>query len=167
MEEDNQKFTAKTSSLSVWIFLFILALIFTAFFDNLFVVVVSVLIMLTIGVSIFIYKNSKFRTCTTQLLAKGVFLVPYDYSKQQRNLVTMLILLVLWFFAPFLLAEELSFSLWLGIVLGTVGGFLLYLITYNVYLKSWEKKNHGHLYKKEIWSGTKVTHTGISFVKEE
>ncbi len=57
----------------------------------------------------------------------------------------------------------LGFAVWIGCLVGIIDGWILQLVGFNLYLSGWQDGQNGKLYSVQIWNGSKVEYTGLSF----
>jgi hypothetical protein len=117
------------------------------------------------GVVLFL-RIGHFSRSIDNLLKKGQSLEPYSYARQTQKLILVFIFVLIAFFGPLLLTDVVGFSIWVGVLVGVLDGWMLQLLVYSLYLSRWQIKQKGKLYSVQIWNGTKVQYTGLSFEKE-
>jgi len=118
-----------------------------------------------VGGVVFLSRRNQFIHKASDLVQKGQSLEPYSYSKQTRKLILIFFFVAAAFFLPLLLSELLAFSLWIGCLIGIIDGWILQLVGFNLYLSRWQDEQNGKLYSVQIWKGSKVEYTGLSFVR--
>ncbi len=166
MSEDRRRYGAKMLSVGFWLSMLLLSvLLLDLAFDFQLIAVWG----LCFGVVFAVLTGSrirKFNSVSENLLSQGQELSKYDYKTQHRKVMLILALAVVVIIAPFALAGALGAAIWFGSILGLTDGWVGQLAVYNIYLRVWERKYHGELYSLNVWSGTKVTHTGLQFSRE-
>src|SRR5271166_399881 len=159
------KAVAGTKSLAYWIVLLGLSffLVLTVGDSS------SAMIWITFlgGLSLisFLYRKHSFSKNSQELLNRGRSMSPYDRRRQHRVLILLMMITVVAFFAPLFLSAALNFSVWFGSLVGIIDGWILGLLSFNLFLLYWESKNYGKLYVVEEWSGSILTERGLAFIK--
>ncbi len=149
-----------------WAMMLILSLLLLALISDLQVSLVWSVSLCILLIGLAAYRLRLFQSKAAELIMKGSTLAVYDYETQRRNLILLLGLTFAAFLIPLLLASFLGASLWLGSIIGVTDGWIGQLFVYNIYLRMWEKRNHGTIYSLQVWEGSKVTHSGLSFERE-
>jgi hypothetical protein len=117
-------------------------------------------------VSTLYYRLHSFSGNVSSLLDTGLAMRPFDYSSQSRRSKYLILGTLVLFILPFGLAGILDTPSWLGSIVGAVDGWVASLLAYNGFLRTWQARHGGRLLKSYQWRGTKVTHTGLKFMKE-
>jgi len=113
------------------------------------------------------YRVNSFAKSSSQLLSTGLAVAPYDRKRQHTMLFISMGVTFIAFFAPLFLSSVLSFSVWFGSLIGIIDGWILGLLSYNLYLLFWQKRNGGKLYVVDEWNGSNLTGRGLSFTRAE
>ncbi len=163
MSDERSRRAAGSKSLLFWVFLFAISSFLILSSLSVAIVVIWVCITLAIALGGAFWKINLFSKRENDLLSMGKSLTAYDYSQQTRRLFLIVGLTILAFLAPLLLAGILGFGFWFTSIIGAIDGWILHLVLYNLFLLRWESNHGGRIFSIQIWSGTKVTYTGLEF----
>jgi len=158
---------ASNRSLGYWVVLLALSILLVLVGGDLGADVIWILfvgIVLIIGFS---YRTRAFLKGSKELLSNGKITTPYDIRRQHRILIFLMLATFAAFFVPLFLSAALTFALWFGSLLGIIDGWILGLVSYNLFLINWQRNNDGKLYVLEEWNGSVLTERGFSFSKGE
>ena len=165
MSGERSKHIAGVRSLIFWLVLLVLSSLIIADIANFRITVYWIIGLSIIGIGISVYRTMSFQSRTDELLSRGNSFSVYDYKKQTRNLILIIGLTALAFLLPFILAGILGAVFWFASTLGVINGLLAHLVIYNLYILKWERDHGGKIFSVQVWDGSKVTHSGLSFEK--
>jgi hypothetical protein len=166
MSTESDRYRAKNSSFASWTMLLVLSLFLLLLIYDSGVTIVWAITFSIVLVGIGVYRVRTFQSKAFDLIKNGSTLSIYNYEAQRKTLMLFLALIIAAFVAPLLLARVLGTTIWLGSIIGVMDGWVGQLLVYNFYLRTWEKRNHGTIYSMQVWEGSKVTHSGLSFEKD-
>lgn len=163
---ERSRLPAARTSLAFWLLLLILSTLLMVGIKSINLLIDWLIPTGATFILLGIYKINRFRSKEGNLLSTGQCLSQYSYKAQTRKLIFVFFATVICFLLPLFLSSLLGTLIWIGIILGVIDGWIASLVFYNLYLRSWERANHGKLYQIQLWMGSRVGSTGISFERE-
>ena len=157
------RFALGRKSFALWLVLFSASILLLIAEGDKVSLTASIVLLGAICVPSLLYQDAKFRRRTVDLLTKGVSLESYSYSRQIKLIGTITLLGFAALVGPVIMLGFVPADVWLGALIGTLDGWLLYLILFNADIWLWERRHVGFLYRVEFWNGTNVTHVGLKF----
>jgi hypothetical protein len=167
MESEDKPLAAGTFPIGLWSTLLLASVALLAWSGNIEEYEVFALVGGAILTAALAFRLRVFRRKAPSLLATGEVLEPFNYRAQVRRIYYLITAVAASFFAPFALSGVLDTPSWIGSLVGAVDGWVASMVVYNAFLRSWQARHGGKLYQSHVWRGTKVTHTGLKFLRDQ